>query len=164
MALRYFSQLPEELKEKIMNEHLKEIKKKEFLENSIKAACAVSEGLTKKESVEEDDILRFSGFLEGLSAYYAEATKKKCLVRWKKSVAINLKWRVMEEMHYKLYGFADMEDLYCSELGFPNYGEDDVAYHDGAIVNCNQLEVVLDDLGIEFMSIVIDRGSIKIEL
>ncbi|QGV56709.1 cell cycle link protein [Milk vetch chlorotic dwarf virus] len=163
MALKYFSQLPEELKNKIVQEHLKEERKKEFLERSIEASCKSFEAMLQKDSIDDDSIMEFSRFLEGFSNYVGKLHNTRCLVRWKKNVPVSVKFKVMEEQHIQLYGAVDMEDYSVEELLLPEV-EDDVTYEDGRIVNCNQLDRLFRDLGINVVYITVSKYCISAPL
>nr|QGV56698.1 cell cycle link protein [Milk vetch chlorotic dwarf virus] len=160
MGLKYFSLLPEELKNKIVQEHLKEERKKQFLERSIEARCKEFEALFKKGDLVFMEVLDLSRFLQGFAEYVEEQLKVKCLIRWKKDVPVSIKCKVMEEQHLQKFAEAGVDDLSCEELLYPDV-DDDVTYKDGAVVNCNQLDDLLLDLGEEVVYITVSKSCIR---
>ncbi|ATY70079.1 cell cycle link protein [Cow vetch latent virus] len=163
MVLKYFSLLPSELKEKIVREHLKEERKREFLENSVLAACRRYEDLLLKDDITDEELLHLSKFLDSLVQYVTDYIGSRCLIRWKKDVSPRVKYSVMEEQHIQLYGFRDMEDLSCEELLLPEV-EEDITYEDGMIVNCGQLDALFRDLGVTVVYITIGNGLILLPM
>nr|QED45325.1 Clink [Milk vetch dwarf virus]QED45327.1 Clink [Milk vetch dwarf virus]QED45329.1 Clink [Milk vetch dwarf virus] len=158
MGLQYFSHLPEELKERIVREHMREERKKEFLQKAIEDSCRRYE-LFLKEEASPADISSLSKFLNSLSDYMGNQFNTRCLIRWKKDVPWKIKYGVMEEQHIQLYGSIYIDDLCCLEL-FPPEEEDDVTYEDGKIVICSQLYELYDSLGIEVVYIDVSKDRI----
>nr|QKX94964.1 clink protein [Pea necrotic yellow dwarf virus] len=163
MGLKYFSFLPVELKEKIVREHMQEERKKEFLEKSITASCRKLAGLTEKTNITSDEISILFNFLGHLVDYFTRLSGTRCLIRWKDEVPVKIKFGVMDQQHYELYGPSDMDDLSCRELFIPEV-EDDITYEVGMIVNVSELEVIFKDLGIHVCYITIGKGYIETPL
>nr|ARI50287.1 cell cycle link protein [Sophora yellow stunt virus]WGT79596.1 cell cycle link protein [Sophora yellow stunt virus] len=159
MALQYFSKLPEELRQKIYLDHLKELRKKEFLEKAIEAQTEKYTQYTLKEDLSEDEVIHFERFLQSLTRHYGDIYNKRCLIKWKSEISSQVKYKVMEEQHWQLYGYSDMDNLLCGELLFPEDAED-VTYEDGAIVNSKELDTLFKELGIQVVYIEIGRGVI----
>nr|AHC72222.1 cell cycle link protein [Faba bean necrotic stunt virus] len=162
MGLKYFSVLPEELKEKIVRDHLRDERKKEFLENAIEDSCRRYQRLISEDPSTED-VLSLCKFLDSLAYYVGNQFNTRCLVKWKKDVPFQVKYAVMEEQHIKLYGVLDMEDLSCGELLIPEE-EDDITYEDGMIVNCSELDKLFTELGINVVYITVSRNYIHTPL
>nr|AHC72212.1 cell cycle link protein [Faba bean necrotic stunt virus] len=162
MGLKYFSVLPEELREKIVRDRLREERKKEFLENAIEDSCRRYQRLISEDPSTED-LLSLCKFLDSLANYVGNQFNTRCLVKWRKDVPFQVKYGVMEEQHMKLYGPIDMDDLSCTELLVPEE-EDDVTYEDGMIVNCNQLDKLFAELGITVVYITVSKNCIHTPL
>ncbi|AHC72179.1 cell cycle link protein [Black medic leaf roll virus] len=159
MGLRYFSVLPQELREKIVREHMREERKTEFLENAIEDSCRRYEALIT-EDPSYDDLVALSKFLDSLTNYVGNKFNTRCLIKWKKDVPAKIKYGVMEEQHLQLYGPLDMEDLLCGELLLPEEDEDDITYEDGMIVHCSQLDRLFIELGINVIYITVSNKCI----
>ncbi|AQX56702.1 Clink 19.7 kDa [Milk vetch dwarf virus] len=158
MGLKYFAHLPEELREKIVRDHLQSERKKEFLENAIEDSCRRHEALLI-EDPSPAELSSLSKFLNALSDYVGDQFNTRCLIRWKKNVPSKVKFGFMEEQHQKLYGSMDMDDLSCGELLIPDE-EDDLTYEDGVIVRSCQLDQLFKSLGIEVVYIVVSKHCI----
>ncbi|AHC72283.1 cell cycle link protein [Pea yellow stunt virus] len=159
MALEYYSELPLELKERIVRNHMQEERKKEFLDKSIEASCMRYQSLLKKEVLSSSEISELCDFLIPLAQYCSDRCGTRCLLRWKKDVPVNVKYFVMEEQHFQLYGPLDMDGLSCFEILLPEV-DDDVTYEDGKIVNCKELDLLFTELGITVLYITITDGRI----
>nr|AHC72239.1 cell cycle link protein (Clink) [Faba bean necrotic yellows virus] len=158
MGLKYFSHLPEELRDKIVHDHLQQERKKEFLEKAIEDSCRRHVSLLKSDP-SPSELYSLSKFLDSLAVYVGKQFNTRCLIKWKKDVPANIKFQVMEEQHLRLYGFVDMDDMLCREL-LPPEEDDDITYEDGMIVNCSELDKLFEALGIRVVYITVSKNCI----
>ncbi|CCF74116.1 cell-cycle-link protein [Faba bean yellow leaf virus] len=162
MDLNYFSRLPVELREKIVREHMKEERKKEFLENSIEDSCRRYEALLN-EDPSSVNLRKLSNYLDLLADYVGNQFNRRCLIRWKKDVPCRVKYGVIEEEHMKLSAYLHLVDFDYGEL-FPSLlpleEDDDVSYVDGTIVRCSLLDFVHSQLDINVVYITVSKNRI----
>ncbi|QBO55983.1 clink [Parsley severe stunt associated virus] len=163
MGLKYFSNLPLELKEKILKDHMREERKEEFLRGIIRDRCEFWSKKIKEGIISHELAVGLSEYLTGLSSYVGEHLGMKCYVKWSKAVNVNIKFPVIEEQHLKFFGYQGHDILSCCELFVMEDEEDeDIVYEEGYLLDCKRLEDILSDLSVKYCYIVIEEEGIKI--